>query len=314
MNQKALTTQEDSSRFALLERLEDNIRKAFRRGLDATRSMGTDFNRIKEEQLYTERGYTSFFRYVEEHMQAAYRTVERIIDMSKTAQLIEDAGLRLPANETLLRELTNLEPESQKTIWKAIVDGFPDEEITAQTVRIAVEQEQRRAGAKQSKPRRSRSGIKTSLDKDEDKNKGNGEQDKDKPSEPSETKAAAAAAPDRIRLTQDGEKALNRIRALCGEETATGIETCSVAITERDLIKWADQSDVIVKNLAHYVVDKRWSVRKALDYEDRIIDGETSLNQLIILARARGGVVTLEHQDYNEEYRITIKRVRILEA
>jgi hypothetical protein len=179
-------------------------------------------------------------------------------------------------------------------------------------VRIAVEQEQRRTATKESKPAprsRRRSGVRTPLDKDEDKNKGNGEQGKDKP-----TETKAEGVPDRIRLTGEGEKALDRIRALCGEETAVGIETCSVAISERELIKWADQSDTIVKNLAHYIVDLRWSVRKALDYEERIIDGESTLSQLIVLARARGGSVTIEHKDYNEEYRVTIKRMRILEA
>jgi hypothetical protein len=307
MNQKALTTPENISRFALLEKLENNLKGAFRRGLEATRSMGQDLNRIKEEELYSERGYQSFNKYVEDFVQLPRSTVERLIIISQSARLIEDAGLRLPENESQVAELARLEPERQKTIWKLILDSFEEDEITAKTVRIAVEQEQRRAAArvqeKEQKPAATRSGVKTALDGKEDDKEG-------------EQRAAAAtktAVPDRIRLTQDGEEALDRIRELCGEVTAEGIEKGYVSISERDLIKWAGESDVAVRNLEHYIVDLRWSVRKALEYEDKIIDGESTLNQLIVLARARGGRAIFEHQDYNELYKITIERTKILQ-
>jgi hypothetical protein len=315
MNQKALTTQQGTSRFLRLEKLENNIKAAFRRGLEATRSMGQDFNTIKQEELYTERGYQSFSRYIEDHMQLARQTIERLIIVSDTARLIEDAGLRLPENETQLAELARLEPERQKTIWKLILDSFEQDEITAKTVRIAVEQEQRRAAARvqeeEQKPTSSRSGVKTALD-----DKANGDQkDTDDSDEQSAPKPAASKTivPGRMTLTQAGEEALDRIRALCGEVTAEGIEKGYVSISERDLIKWADQSDVAVRNLEHYVVDLRWSVRKALEFEDKIIDGESTLNQLIILARAAGGRAIFEHQDYNELYKITIERTKILQ-
>lgn len=309
MNQKALTPLQASSRFARLEELENNIKTSVRRGLNAAISMGKDFDTIKQEELYQERGCESFNRYVDAYTDFPRTTVERLIAISQSAQLIEDAGLVLPANESQLAELAKLEPEQQKIIWRNVLQ-LKEEDITARNIRKAIEILQRKRAERQEQEeeqKSTRGGVKTPLDKDEDKNKGNGEQDKNKPS-------AKPVAPDRIRLSQEGEDALDRIRTLCGEETATGIETCCIAISERDLIKWADQSDVVVKNLAHYIVDLRWSVRKAVDYEERIIDGESTLSQLIILARARGGSVTIEHQDYNEEYRITIERTRVLEA
>jgi hypothetical protein len=68
----------------------------------------------------------------------------------------------------------------------------------------------------------------------------------------------------------------------------------------------------LVRNLAHYLIDLRWTLRKALDYEDRMIDGETTIDQLTTLARARGGHIVIEHQDHNEEFKITIQRMRIV--
>jgi hypothetical protein len=188
------------------------------------------------------------------------------------------------------------------------MDSIPQEEITAKTVRIAVEQEEERQrkseSGKEPKALGSSRGVQTALDMD------SGEQQ-----ETDEQPAASkpAVAPGRITLTQRGEEALDRIRELCGKETAEGIEKGYVSISERDLIKWADESDVAVRNLEHYIVNLRWSVRKALEYEEKIIDGESTLNQLIVLARARGGRAIFEHQDYNELYKITIERTKILQ-
>jgi hypothetical protein len=310
MNQKPLTVQQPSA-FRTLEELENNIKASFRRGLNAALSMGKDFDKIKQQELYKERGYESFSRYVEHYLECSRRTAERLISISRTAQLIEDAGLVLPANENQIDELTKLEPERLKVVWKSVL-ALPEEDITAKAVRIAVEQEQRRAVVKSQEEQKStRSGVKTALD-----DKDNGDQkdtgDSDEQSAP-KSSATKAVLPDRIRLTQDGEEALDRIRELCGKETAEGIERGYVSISERDLIKWAGESDVAVRNLEHYIVDLRWSVRKALEYEDKIIDGESTLNQLIVLARARGGRAIFEHQDYNELYKITIERTKILQ-
>jgi hypothetical protein len=257
-----------------------------------------------------ERAYESFSRYVEEYMQCDRHTIDRIIELSQIAQLIEGAGLRLPANETLLRELTKLEPERQKIIWQAITEGFESDEITPKIVRIAVEQELKRQSspsAPETKEQKIQSGVRTALDMD------NGEKEEGQTQE-APAAQPKAVAPGRITLTQEGEDALDRIRALCGDRTAEGIEKGYVSISERELIKWADQSDVTVRNLQHYICELRWSVRKALDYEERIIDGESTLNQLIVLARARGGRAIIEHQDYNELYKITIERTKILQA
>jgi hypothetical protein len=316
MNQKALTTQEGPSRFALLQELESSITTAFRRGLNAAISMGNDFDQIREKELYRERSYESFGKYVEEHFGMSRQTAERLIGISRTARLIQDAGLMLPTSEAQIVELAKLEPERQKIIWKLILDEFPEKEITTKIVRLAVEQEERRSqstskSSEEDEPKPATRGVatrgvQTALDMD------NGQQDaaKDAPKQPTPTKTVV---PGRITLTQEGEDALDRIRALCGDTTAEGIEKGNVSISERDLIKWAEQSDVVVRNLEHYICNLRWSVRKALEYEERIIDGESTLNQLIVLARARGGRAIIEHQDYNEVYTIRIERTKILQ-
>ena len=106
-------------------------------------------------------------------------------------------------------------------------------------------------------------------------------------------------------LSEEGERALSKIRRVCGETVATAIENGSLQLAEKSILKWAEQTNDLMQNLIHYVVDLRWSVKDALAYEEKIPTGSTTLDAIVVLARARGGRFVIKHQDF----KITIERM-----
>jgi hypothetical protein len=164
--------------------------------------------------------------------------------------------------------LARLDDETQPLVWQRLLtlrDKDPEKPITVDRVRAAVEFELA------AKP--ARAGVTTTLDL-----AGNG-----------------AADTSTIRLSADGERALNRIRRLCGDPIADSIVRLNIVISERDLIKWSEQDDATVRRLAYYIA-QRWSVTKALAFENRDLNGMTTINDMIALACARGGTLELTYQ------------------
>jgi hypothetical protein len=112
-----------------------------------------------------------------------------------------------------------------------------------------------------------------------------------------------AAAPSTSLWSEEGEKALNRIRRLCGDDIADAIDSKNPQVPERDLLKWAEQETEMVKNLAYWIVHKRWTLRKALAYEENAVNESTTVRELIDFATSRGGRASVQF----EEARITVE-------
>jgi hypothetical protein len=263
MNQ--LTLAKDEERKVRLEACESRIFSAFRRGLEATCDIGKELRTIEAETLYDVRGYEELMPYAERELRMDERSVRRSMNILSVIERLEGSDIQLPSNESQLIELAKLPDERVLPVWERLVKTCDkkDVPITIFRIREAVNLDEEPA-----KPA-PRGGVQANISLDE--------------TEP---------------LTEAGEKALARIRRICGEDIAKAIESGVVTLPEKALIKWAELKDQLMRNLVYYIIDQRWTVAQAIAYEDKKITGDSTLEDMILLARARGGHVAIQHNEF----------------
>lgn len=272
------------TRLAQLEDCEHKILSACRRGLEATCSIAKELNKIYSQQLYELRR-DRFEDYVTDCLSMDRRTCQRIINVGYTVGQLQEAGLALPANETQAAELARLEPERRASVWSgllALEAKDPEKKLTTQDVKQAVEHEALATPPAPPTPpakvQKSAGSIEVPMD--------NGE-------EPRQKEDATTVAG--IVLTEKGEAALEHIRKVCGAQIAEGIETGNTALEEKDIRLWAEQEAALMRALVHYVTDKHWAVAKAIAFETKSIEDRTTVWHLIMMAKARGGRVSIDY-------------------
>jgi hypothetical protein len=275
----------DTARVTALEECEHKIMNAFRRGLEATCAIAREFRKIDQQELYTDRGYKTFNDYVTKFLRLELTTVHRIIAVSHTIDMLRDAGLRLPENESQAAELARLEPDQQPTVWQRILTKEEEgESITVTLVKRLVDAIKAESPPPEPPARR---GVTTALDLEdqEPKTEANGAPRKMTP---------AAKVPAKVVFTDKGEEALERIKRLCGDRVGNAIANGNLPITERDLLKWSEENDAMVITLGHYIADLRWTVAQALKFENQTLNEATTVGDLMKLAKARAGRYVLE--------------------
>jgi hypothetical protein len=260
-----LALKDEKQRYAKLLECEEVISNAGRRGLEATRDIGTQLQIIEEEKLYLDRGCKSLNEYAEIYLKIDRFMVARILNITERTELLEQNNLRLPSNESQLLALKNVPDDKLPEAWQRILDEEDRTErpLTAKTIRLEVEK---------AHPVKRRPGVQTALDEEPE------ESDNGETAEP-------PAAKKRISLSETGEAALERIRRHAGDVYANAIEDMTVPISERELRKWADEEPWMIKKLGYYLVDQRWSLSQALKYEAQAISAQTTVQELIVMAK-----------------------------
>ena len=267
-----LTLATDEERMVQLEACEKRIFSAFRRGLEATCDIGRELITIDTNQLYNLRGYKNLNNYAERELRMDQKAVGRSMDILGAHQRLQLAGVDLPNNESQLVELARLPEEQVVPVWEKLVNACDkkDVPVTVALVRAAVNLEGKKPTPKP--------GVKATLKMDEP--------------EP---------------LSEEGERALARIKRICGEQIAQAIRSGTRQLTERAIVKWADLKDQQMRNLVYYVIDQGWSVSDAILYEDKSISPRSTLAEMVLRTRAWGGHFRFEH----EEFLITIDRAQV---
>jgi hypothetical protein len=276
---RELTIEGDAARLVALEECEQKILSAYRRGLEATCDMAKQFRKIKQHELYKERGCESFEEYAVKHLRADLRSVNRTLDVAEVIEVLRRAGLPLPANETQAAELSRLNGEYQAEVWQRLLKAEEVHELplTAAAIKKAVDLAQEAIEAETVSSERK--GVQTALDMDSQSE-----------GTPKKMTPVSATVPERaVKYDESGEAALERITRLCGAAVGKAIETGNLPMSQRELIKWAEEADEMVKRLAHYVNDLRWKVDKAIQFEMAEIDEATTLTKVREMALARGG-------------------------
>jgi hypothetical protein len=245
----------------LLE-LETRMLESLRRGLDLTRSIASALLEIRTDELWADVS-DSFYAYLGERTPFTRQSAERMMRAELICRTLEAANLDPPHNESQVLELSTLEEKRQPVVWRRVLQAAQENElaITAAMVRDAVALEEERAEKKAK-------GVQVDMDEE-----------------------------DELLLSEKGEEALARIKALCGKAIATAIrQKKNEKLTEDSVFKWAAQDDDTVQELARYVIDQGWTVRKALNYISQIIDDDTQVDELVLMARNRGGHFAAKHQ------------------
>ena len=264
MNQLSLS---DNERMVELEACESRIFGALRRGLEATCDVAKELLTIDAGKLYELRGHENLKAYADEELRLDEKAVSRSIACLEIIERLENAGIELPSNESQLIELARLPDEQVVPVWEKLISACErkDVPVTVLRVREAVKLDLERPPAAAPRP-----GVKVKF--------------ADEP-EP---------------LSEEGERALARIKRVCGEEVAGAIDPQSGArpISERAIIRWAELRDDQMRGLVYYVIDQAWSVSEAINYEERAVNARSTLGEIALRARARGGRLAIQHEEF----------------
>lgn len=281
MVKRIIDVADENSRLILLEDCERKIIQGFRRGLEASLTIGEQLKKIHENNLHEEKGFETFNEYCLKTFGIEPKTVSRLLTSVEIAKNLKDNGVELPANETQLLQLAPLEPARQVVVWRQCQDVAEKQEgpVTVEIVRTAVQ------FAQQEEANSPANGLRPSLD----------EPDLDLSGLTPDSKPERSKRPterSRVSLSEDGEADLERIRRICGDLAADAIENKTVEMSERELNQWAHHPDPA--SLRRYIIDLRWSVAKAIGFETQTIDDRTPISKLRELTYAHGGSFEVE--------------------
>jgi hypothetical protein len=102
--------------------------------------VGVALLEIRESRLYRA-DFATFEQYCLERWgfarARAYQLTEAALVTSRLSTVVDDA--HLPQNESQIRPLAGLDPESQQTVWRKAVDTAPDGKVTQAHVRRTIE-------------------------------------------------------------------------------------------------------------------------------------------------------------------------------
>jgi hypothetical protein len=287
----------DTARATALEDSENKIKSAFRRGLEATCAIAKELVKIHSNEWYTVRT-EDWNKYITDYLRIDLRSYRRIVAVSQTVAQLQDAGLELPANETQAAELSRLEAPLRARVWNDLVIRAEREEktLTVDDVRRAVDiAEEARASLA---PPVSAAGVEVDMDF--------GDSNGEKPAKKARVQERVEEAV--LILTEKGEAALNRIRKICGDIVADAISSGAKAMTERDIRNWAEYDDSMMRMMVYCIMDRDWSVSKAVNFVTKEIDDSTDVGDLLLIASSRGGSAQI---NYENRAKITIELKQI---
>jgi hypothetical protein len=130
-NSQALTPQEKSVLDELELFISDNFKVFFK--------VGMALARIRDSRLYRQT-HATFQEYCRDRFDLAARTAYQYITASDTMNRIKECAqiAHIPANESQVRPLTRLEPDTQVQAWLTVVETAPEGRITARHVKGVV--------------------------------------------------------------------------------------------------------------------------------------------------------------------------------
>ena len=288
---------EENTRLLQLEECEHKIGNYFRRGLEATYGIGRELKKISDLELYLERGSRSLNEYAWDYHNLESRSVSRFLSVADTVMLLKDHGLELPSNESQVLELARIDPEQQPLVWERVLKAAEvrEEQVTAFTVRKAVDLVVDNVRQLPPPAKTPAKGVRTPLDEEEQ------EPGPDLSAEQENGSQGRLELPSRISLTERGEAALERIRRLCGNQTADAIAELRLQISERELITWADHEDPA--KLGRYITNLGFTVAKAIGFEAVTVTEKTTVYKLLQLAQANQG----HYETETEGAKITVE-------
>jgi hypothetical protein len=278
---------EKINRAAALEKCRMQIEEGKKRGRDAMRSMALALIRIRDEQLYLEDGCDGFNEYVQQKLNWDRLAAWRVIHAGETIMALEagevDTAL-IPNEEHHLVLLHQIPAPELPQAW---IDGLrvleaQNKQVTTANIKRLIKAAKAQIEEEElaSEPK----GVNPPL------TIGDGEEEQ------------------RKSFSEEAENALEMIGEYAGADVKAAIEKGTIKMPERDLIRWADEDPVMIKNLAYYIVNEGWSLNKALEYEQTTFDELTSIQAIARFAEARGGTYETEITIGNAVWQFSMRK------
>ena len=262
------------------------IEEGKKRGRDAIRSMALALIRIRDERLYEEDGYDGFNDYVTSELNWDRLAAWRVIHAGETIMALEagkvDIAL-IPNEEPHLVLLHQIPAPELPRAW---IDGLryleeQNKQVTTANIKRLIKAAKAQIEEEaQEEPK----GVNPPLIV------GDGEEEQ------------------RKSFSEEAENALEMIGEYAGGDVKAAIEKGMIKIAERDLIRWADEDPVMIKNLAYYIVNEGWSLNKALEYEQTTFDELTTIEAIARFAEARGGAYETEITIGNAIWQFSVRK------
>jgi hypothetical protein len=267
------------NRHDALAECELKIARASTDTVESIRIIGKELLKIEKEELFECMGKNTFDEYVEHCLRIDYRLARSWMRASPILEALKSQKLQLPYSQSQVLELIKIKDmETMMGLWRRILDYCDKEQAVASydMVRGAVEKERTKTGERLTRARKPSApapGI------DIDLSQPNGEVVRESV------------------WSEEGEKALNRIRRFCGNPIADAVNNGNPKVLERDLILWSQAEPDMIKNLAYWIVIKRWTYRKAVLFEETAFNMSTTVETLRDVAKSRGGRAYAEIED-----------------
>jgi hypothetical protein len=265
------------NRAQALEKCRMQIEEGKKRGRDAMRSMALALIRIRDERLYEEDGCDGFNEYVTQKLNWDRLAAWRVIQAGETIMALEagevDTAL-IPNEEHHLVLLHQIPAPELPQAW---IDGLrvleaQNKQVTTANIKRLIKAA--KAQIEEEQVREEPKGVNPPLTIGGEIGGADGE--------------------DRKSRTEEAENALEIIGEYAGSDVKVALEKGNIRISERDLVRWADEDPVMIKNLAYYIVNEGWSLNKALEYEHTTFDELTTVQAIARFAEARGGTYETE--------------------
>jgi hypothetical protein len=248
------------------------IEEGKKRGRDAIRSMALALIRIRDERLYEEDGYDGFNDYVTSELNWDRLAAWRVIHAGETIMALEAGKVDIALIPNEEHHLVLLHQIPAPELPRAWIDGLryleeQNKQVTTANIKRLIKAAKAQIEEEaQEEPK----GVNPPLIV------GDGEEEQ------------------RKSFSEEAENALEMIGEYAGDDVKAAIEKGMIKIAERDLIRWADEDPVMIKNLAYYIVNEGWSLNKALEYEQTTFDELTTIEAIARFAEARGGAYETE--------------------
>jgi hypothetical protein len=284
---------EKINRAQALEKCRMQIEEGKKRGRDAMRSMALALIRIRDERLYEEDGCDGFNEYVQTRLNWDRLAAWRVIHAGETIIALEagevDTAL-IPNEEHHLVLLHQIPAPELPQAW---IDGLrvleqQNKQVTTANIKRLVKAA--KAQIEEEQAREEPRGVNPPL------------------TIAGEAEAGGADGEPRKSFSEAAEVALQTIGEAAGDDIKRAIEKGTIKISERDLLRWADEDPIMIKNLAYYIVNEGWSLNKALEYEDTTFDELTNIQAIARFAEARGGAYETEITIGNTIWQFSLRK------
>jgi hypothetical protein len=283
---------DESKKKALLE-CESRIKRSQQSIIMGAESMGIELKSIHEDELFLAT-HNTWEAYINERWGMTPRWAFQLIRLGERLPEIREKtkklGIPSPENEAQMRPLLKLPAREALDVWVKAATKAKEDKVALSQTYVELFADKSLSSNKPSDKRTARVIHFTESSPPPAPNLA--EYDFDEPEQKDSSLMDYSA---KARTT------LGRVLELFGQEAYESVLAGVLKIPDNDLVKWGSYQDPDFEALGKYLIENRWTFRKAEDFLFQKLTGKTRCDTLINLAIARGGHLRVEINGYTIE-------------